>query len=96
MGSPVSVVIANLIMEDVEQRALATSPVKPLFWKRPVGDEAERLLSHFNSVEPSIQFTVECEKGRHLPLLDSNVCKAEQGKLETSVYRKPTHKDKYL
>ena len=33
MGSPVSAVIANMVMEDVEQRALATSPVKPFFWK---------------------------------------------------------------
>ena len=39
MGSPVSVVIANMVMEDVEQRALATSPVKPFFWKRYVDDE---------------------------------------------------------
>ena len=36
LGSPVSAVIANLVMEDVEQRALASSPVKPLFWKRYV------------------------------------------------------------
>ena len=26
MGSPVSAVIANMVMEEVEQRALATSP----------------------------------------------------------------------
>ena len=31
MGSPVSAVIANMVIEDVEQRALATSPVKPFF-----------------------------------------------------------------
>ena len=31
MGSPLSAVIANLVMEDVEQRALASSTVKPLF-----------------------------------------------------------------
>ena len=31
MGSPVFAVIANMVMEDVEQRALATSPVKPFF-----------------------------------------------------------------
>ena len=73
MGSPVSAVIANMVMEDVEQRALATSPVKPFFWKRYVddvisavsGNEAERLLSHLNSVEPSIQFTLEREKDRY-------------------------------
>ena len=60
MGSPVFALIANMVMEDVEQRALATSPVKPFFWKRYVddvisavsGNEAERLLSHLNSVHP--------------------------------------------
>ena len=96
MGSLVSAVIANMVMEDVEQRALATSPVKPFFWKRYVddvisavsGNEAERLLSHLNSVEPSIQFTLEREKDRHFPFLDLNVPRGVQGNLETSVYRK--------
>ena len=104
MGSPVSAVIANMVMEDVEQRALATSPVKPFFWKRYVddvisavsGNEAERLLSHLNSVEPSIQFTLEREKDRHFPFLDLNVSRGVQGNLETSVYRKSTHTNKYL
>ena len=99
MGSPVSAVIANMVMEDVEQRALATSSVKPFSWKRYVddvisavsGNEAERLLSHLNSLEPSIQFTLECEKDRHLPFLDLNVSRGVQGNLETSVYRKPIH-----
>ena len=34
MGSPVSAVIANLVMEDIEHRALTTAPVSPSFWKR--------------------------------------------------------------
>ena len=104
MGSPVSAVIANMVIEDVEQKTLANSPVKPFFWKRYVrdvistvsGNEAERFLSHLNSVEPSIQFTFEREKDRHLPFLDLIVSRGEQGNLETSVYCKPTHTDKYL
>ena len=56
----------------------------------------ERFLSHLNSVEPSIQFILEREKDRHLPFLDLNVSRGVQGNLETSVYRKPTHTDKYL
>ena len=87
MGSPVSDVFTNIVMEDVEQRALATSPVKPFFWKRYVddvisavsGNEAERLLSHLNSVEPSIQFTLEREKDRSLPFLDLNVSRGGSG-----------------
>ena len=104
MGSPVSAVIAKMVMKEVEKRASATSSVKPFFCKRYVNDvifavpgiEAERLLSHLNSVEPSVQFTLEREKDRHLPFLDWKVSRGVQGNLETSVFRKPTHTDKYL
>ena len=36
MGTPVSVTVADLVMEDVEQRALSTYPDPPPFWKRYV------------------------------------------------------------
>ena len=38
MGSPVSAVIANLVMEDIEHRALTAATVSPSFWKRSVDD----------------------------------------------------------
>ena len=60
------------------------------------GTEAERLLSYLNSVEPSMQFTLEREKDIHLPFLDLNVSRGVRENLETKVYRKPTHTDKYL
>ena len=102
MISPVSAVIANLVMEDVEQRALASVPVSLSFWKRFVDDvisavsrnEIDILLQHLNSIEPSIQFTVDRERNGHLAFLDLNVHRVVEGKLETDVYRKRT--DKYL
>ena len=60
------------------------------------GNEAERLLSDLNLLEPSIQFTPERDKDRHFPFLDLNVSRGVQGNLETSVYRKSTHTNKYL
>ena len=39
---------------------------------------------------------LEREKDRHLPFFYLNVSRGVQGNLETSVYRKPTHTDKYL
>ena len=60
--SPVSAVIANLVMEDIEHRALTTAPVSPSHWKRFVDnvisavsqDEIVVLLQQLNSIEPSI------------------------------------------
>ena len=34
MGSPVSVIVAYLVMEEVEDSALASFPSPPRFWKR--------------------------------------------------------------
>ena len=63
MGSQVSVTVANLVMEDFEQRALATFPNPPKFWKRYVDDtcctlatsDIHRFHQHINSIEPNIQ-----------------------------------------
>jgi len=62
MGSPVSVVVANLVMEDVEERALASCVVPPRFWKRYVDDVCVAMprnlissfLDHLNGVESTI------------------------------------------
>ena len=54
------------------------------------------LLQHLNSIQPSIQFTVERETDGKLPFLDTCVQRTTDGKLEAVVYRKPTHTDKYI
>ena len=104
MGSPVSVVMANMVMEDIEDRALASFPDSPRFWKRYVDDvccvvpidQIDPLLQHLNSIESSIQFTYETESDDHsLPFLDILLMHCGNSIL-TSVYRKPTHTDRYL
>ena len=104
MGSPVSVTIANLVMEDAKERALATVETPPRFWKRYVDDTSTALpsqrinefLDHLNSMEPSIQLTVEVESNGRLPFLDVLLEREEDGSISTTVYRKPTHTDRYL
>ena len=81
MGFPVLVTVANLVMEDVEERAITSSPVKTLFWKCFVDDtctafpctQLEQFHTHLNSIEPSIDFTYELEDEGNLPFLDLNI-----------------------
>ena len=104
MGSPVSVTVANLVMEDVEQRALNTCASPPAFWKCYVDDtftvlpkgQVQQFHAHLNSIEPTIKFTVEMEQEGSLPFLDTRVIRNSDGSLTTTVFRKKTHSDRYL
>ena len=104
MGSPVSAVIANLYMESFEEQAIPTSSYKPTIWKRYVDDtftildrgNVDDFLQHLNNQQPSIRFTMETENNNKLAFLDTAVSREPDGRLTTSVYRKPTHTDQYL
>ena len=52
-------------------------------------------LNIFNQQDPDIKFTIELENNRNLPFLDVFITKREI-RLDLSVYRKPTHSDRYL
>ena len=104
MGSPVSVTVVNLVMEDVESRVLSTYPLPPPFWKRYMDDiltalpqdEVQFFHQHLSSIEATIQFTIEMESEGTLPFLDTRITHHTDGSLPTTVFRKSTHTDRYL
>ena len=104
MGSPVSAILANIVMEHIEEIALSTAPHPPKWWFRYVDDShvgiyklhVDEFHDHLNSVHPSIQFTVEKECNNSIAFLDTTTTRHSDGSITTSVYRKPTHTDKYL
>ena len=105
MGSPISPLVANLFMEEIEVQAISTSTTPPTLWKRCVDDtftiikknNRDSFLQHLSSIHPKIKFT--CEDVREdgsMPFLDIPVTPEEDGSLKTSVFRKTTHTDLYL
>ena len=87
-----------------EELALETAPTRPRLWRRYVDDtfcilrrgSTEELLHHLNRVRKTIKFTVEWQKDGTLPFLDTQLRRREDGSLDVSIYRKPTHRDQYL
>ncbi|XP_064477758.1 uncharacterized protein LOC135391432 [Ornithodoros turicata] len=104
MGSPVSVTMANLVMEHLEMTALQRTRHKIKFYRRYVDDtfvifnqeHVNNFLSTLNDVEPGIQFTYEVEQDNRLPFLDVDVRRCQNGKLETSIHRKSCDTENFL
>ena len=97
MGSPVSVVVAEIVMQNIEERALATCRQTIPLWLRYVDDtftavhkdEIDDFHKHLNEQHADIQFTREIEEDGKLPFLDCLVSH-DNNELRTTVYRKPT------
>ena len=64
-----------------------------LLWKKT---EVEPFHDYLNTISTSIKFTKELKKSGQLAFLDVSVQQMEDGSLATSIYRKPTHTNRYL
>ncbi|XP_022110911.1 uncharacterized protein LOC110990303 [Acanthaster planci] len=105
MGSPISPVLAGMFMEEFEQPAINTSDHRPKVWLRFVedilviwqhGQDNLRLsLEHLNGLHSSIQFTMEQDPNGNISFLDVQVTRKEDGSLARTVYRQPTHTERY-
>ena len=105
MGSPISPILANLVMENFELQALNSySSNPPRLWLRYVDDtfvninrtEQDNFFEHINSINSHIKFTQEKCLDNKLAFLDCNIKISDTRKLTTAVYRKPTHTNHYL
>ena len=94
MGSPVSSVIADILMENLEMKAFQGNGTVPRVWKRFVDDvlavvrkaNVERFLDHLNNIHPNILFTMELEQNKSLPLMDVRFTRLPSGALHKWIH----------
>ncbi|BHF67862.1 hypothetical protein SprV_0301089100 [Sparganum proliferum] len=102
MGSPLSGLIAEAVLQRLERLAFSSYP--PKFWARYVDDtfviikrsDVQTFKALSNSIFPDIQFTMEEELNNQLAFLDVQVTKLEDGRIRTTVYRKATNTRRIL
>ena len=90
-------------MQSIEEQALATYKQTVPLWLCYVNDtftavhkdKIDTFYEHLNRQNPDIQFTGEVEENGKFPLLDCLVSRHDN-KLQTTMYRKPTHTDRLL
>ena len=75
----------------------------PRIWKCYVDDKfivtrryAAEDLTHMNSQQPSIRFTMVSENKNRIAFSDTLVHRDADGRMSSTVYRKPTNTDQYL
>lgn len=103
MGSPLSPILSNLVMEDLETACLSQLPLIVPFYIRYVddiliaipNDSLTLVLDTFNSFHPRLQFTSELQVDDRINFLDVTVINNREG-LTTDWYHKPTWSRRYL
>ena len=102
-GSPVYPVATNIYMEYFESLAIPSSPTLIKWWFRYADDvhsatredQVNKLQDHLNSIDPHIKFTKELPRTDGLHFLDT-LTKPTPNSIASTVYKKPTHTDRYL
>ncbi|XP_076341032.1 uncharacterized protein LOC143241686 [Tachypleus tridentatus] len=96
MSNPVSPVLANIFMTQVETQAINTALHPPLYWYRYVDDtvvefkSTEHILNffnHINSIHPNINFTCEQEESNHISFVNFKITRTDT-QFKTRIHQK--------
>jgi len=103
MGSPLSPILADIVMQDLEERAISNLKFTLPFYYRYVDDillltstdKVDTILDSFNNIHSRLQFTVEYENNRTISFLDLKLI-VVNNTLYIDWYRKETCSGRYL
>lgn len=103
MGSDISPVLADIVMDDLETFCLSKLNFTPPFFFRYVDDtitivprdQIDNVIKVFNSYDPNLQFTMEIENNKQIPFLDLLLIN-DNNKIITNWYQKPIATNRFL
>ncbi|XP_071582050.1 uncharacterized protein [Temnothorax nylanderi] len=103
MGSPLSPVLADIVMKDLETHCLAELNFCLSFFRRYVDDviaivpkdKINDVLTVFNNYHPRLKFTHEIEVDGAIPFLDTLIIR-NGNRLLINWHRKPTFSGRYV
>ena len=103
MGSPISGLFADIVMDDLETNCLSQLSFQPTFFHRYVDDiitcipknKTNEIINTFNTYNQRLQFTYETEKDESINFLDILLIK-HNNKIITNWYMKPTSSGRFL
>lgn len=105
MGSKLSPILAQYVMDYVLDQSLQKLPFKPTFVKKFVddlivalpADQIQLMLNTVNQFDNNIQFTIEKEVNRAVPFLDTLVRRdVDSNTIKLDWYRKPSAAGRYV
>jgi len=103
MGSPLSPIVADIVMRDLEENILNSLNIRPILYYRYVDDiiltapkdEIQLILDRFNSYHYRLKFTLETEVNHCLNFLDITLIRKDT-KIITDWFHKSTFSGRYL
>jgi len=103
MGSPLSPILADLVLQDLEEKAITRLPIPLPLYFRYVDDIVlaappsffPTILTTFNSFHKRLQFTIEKSINNRINFLDISIC-LTSGNFIIDWYRKPTFSGRFL
>lgn len=104
MGNSTSGIIADMVLEDLEEESMKKLPFELPYYKRYVDDvntaipsnQQDKVLEVFNEYHPRLQFTIETEENDSINFLDMTLVKDSGGHIKTKWYQKEIASQRYL
>jgi len=103
MGSPLSPIIANLVLQDLEEKALEKINCNIPFYYRYIDDivlaapidQIKKIVNTFNEFHNRLQFTVEYETNKGLNFMDLRL-EVVNGEIALDWFHKETFSGRFL